>query len=415
MRSNPGSNTHVANTHVANTHVAIACGGTGGHLFPGLAVGRELGARGAQVTLLISPKEVDQAAVRGLTGIQVATLPAVGLQGRNYGAFLLGFARAWQSARRQFSNRTLFQRPPDAILGMGGFTAAPPMLAGRQLGAATFLHESNTIPGRANRLMAPWTREAFTGFDETVARLGPTRVTHTGTPVRENISQLRPHRDSRSAKVCLDLDPDKPVLLITGGSQGARGLNQWVCAALPGLATAAPDLQFIHLSGTPDLATVAAAHHPLGRRSMVRPFLQEMHLALAAADAVISRAGASSLAELAALRIPSILIPLPTAQDNHQFHNADALARCGAAVLLSQSNPDPERLQSEVLTLLRNTALRTSMQRALVEIDRPEAASFIAESILEHLRQPFTQAVRRSTASRPLPQAHRWIPFKEAA
>ena len=104
MRSNPGSN-----THVANTHVAIACGGTGGHLFPGLAVGRELGARGAQVTLLISPKEVDQAAVRGLTGIQVATLPAVGLQGRNYGAFLLGFARAWQSARRQFSNRTLFQ------------------------------------------------------------------------------------------------------------------------------------------------------------------------------------------------------------------------------------------------------------------------------------------------------------------
>jgi UDP-N-acetylglucosamine--N-acetylmuramyl-(pentapeptide) pyrophosphoryl-undecaprenol N-acetylglucosamine transferase len=148
---------------------------------------------------------------------------------------------------------------------------------------------------------------------------------------------------------------------------------------------------------------------------MVRPFLQEMHLALAAADAVISRAGASSLAELAALRIPSILIPLPTAQDNHQFHNADALARCGAAVLLSQSNPDPERLQSEVLTLLRNTALRTSMQRALVEIDRPEAASFIAESILEHLRQPFTQAVRRTTASRPLPQAHRWIPFKEAA
>lgn len=215
MRSNPGSN-----THVANTHVAIACGGTGGHLFPGLAVGRELGSRGAHVTLLISPKEVDQAAVRGLTGIQIATLPAVGLQGRNYGAFLLGFARAWQSARRQFSNRTLFQRPPDAILGMGGFTAAPPMLAGRQLGAATFLHESNTIPGRANRLMAPWTREAFTGFGETVARLRNTRVTCTGTPIRENISQLRHHHDPRSAKACLGLDPDKPVLLITGGSQG---------------------------------------------------------------------------------------------------------------------------------------------------------------------------------------------------
>ena len=148
---------------------------------------------------------------------------------------------------------------------------------------------------------------------------------------------------------------------------------------------------------------------------MVRPFLQEMHLALAAADAVISRAGASSLAELAALQIPSILIPLPTSQDNHQFHNANALVRCGAAVLLSQSNPDPERLQSEILTLLHNTALRTSMQRALVELDRPEAASLIAESILQHLRQPFTQAVRRTTASRTQPTDHRWIPFKEAA
>ena len=148
---------------------------------------------------------------------------------------------------------------------------------------------------------------------------------------------------------------------------------------------------------------------------MVRPFLQEMHLALAAADAVISRAGASSLAELAALRIPSILIPLPTAQDNHQFHNANALARCGAAVLLSQSNPDPERLQSEVLAPFHNTALRASMQRALVEIDRPEAASLIAESILEHLRQPFTQAVRTTTASRARPTDPRWIPFKEAA
>ena len=399
----------------SSTHVAIACGGTGGHLFPGLAVGRELGARGARVTLLISPKEVDQAAVQGLTGIQTATLPAVGLQGRNYGAFLMGFGRAWQAARRLFTDRSIALRPPDAILGMGGFTAAPPMLAGRHLGAATFLHESNTIPGRANRLMARWTQEAFTGFDETVARLGRARVTCTGTPVRDTIAQLRHHRDSQAAKACLGLDPAKPVLLITGGSQGARGLNQWVCATLPALAATAPDLQFIHLSGTPDHVTVQAAHHPLGRRSVVRPFLQEMHLALAAADAVISRAGASSLAELAALQLPSILIPLPTAQDNHQFHNADALARSGAALLLQQSNPDPLRLQSAVLSLLQDSALRNSMQQALKQADRPDAASAIAESILEQLRQPFTQAIRRVVSSRTLPTAHRWIPFKEAA
>ncbi|MEN9545884.1 MAG: undecaprenyldiphospho-muramoylpentapeptide beta-N-acetylglucosaminyltransferase [Verrucomicrobiota bacterium] len=395
-------------------HVAIACGGTGGHLFPGLAVGRELVARGARVTLLISPKEVDQAAVQGLDDLQTATLPAVGLQGRNYGAFLLGFARAWQAARRHFLDPDIGQRPPDAVLGMGGFTAAPPMMAGRQLGAATFLHESNTIPGRANRLMARWTRECFTGFDETAALLGRARVTCTGTPVRETIARLRRQSDPQAAKASLGLDPTKPVLLITGGSQGARGLNQWVCATLPRLAASAPDLQFIHLSGTPDLATVQAAHHPLGRRSWVRPFLQEMHLALEAADGVISRAGASSLAELAALRIPSILVPLPTAQDNHQFHNANALARCGAAVLMSQAEPDPEKLHAAILSLLDDSGRRASMQRELGALDRPEAATVIAQTILEHLRQPFTRAVRQ-TAPRAVPTTPRWIPFKEAA
>jgi UDP-N-acetylglucosamine--N-acetylmuramyl-(pentapeptide) pyrophosphoryl-undecaprenol N-acetylglucosamine transferase len=396
-------------------HVAIACGGTGGHLFPGLAVGRELAARGTRVTLLISPKEVDQAAVQGLGDLRTATLPAVGLQGRNYGSFLMGFMMAWRAAHRCFSDRSLSPRPPEAVLGMGGFTAAPPMLAGRRLGAAIFLHESNTVPGRANRMLARWTREAFTGFEETGGRWGRTRVTFTGTPVREAIARLRQGRDSRAAKNALGLDPERPVLLVTGGSQGARGLNRWVCDTLPGLAAAAPDLQLIHLSGTPDLPAVEAAHRTLGLRSVVLPFLQEMHLALEAADAVVSRAGASSLAELAALRLPSVLVPLPTAQDNHQHHNAAALSRTGAALLMEQSDPDPARLQGAILSVLKDPALRASMRTALGALDHPEAAATIAECILEHLRQPFTQAARRSTSARRLPLAARWMPFKEAA
>ena len=400
---------------VSSLHVAIACGGTGGHLFPGLAVGRELAARGTQVTLLISPKEVDQAAVQGLGDLRTATLPAVGLQGRNYGSFLMGFMMAWRAAHRCFSDRSLSPRPPEAVLGMGGFTAAPPMLAGRRLGAATFLHESNTVPGRANRMLARWTRESFTGFEETGGRWGRTSVTFTGTPVREAIARLRPIRDPRAAKTALGLDPERPVLLVTGGSQGARGLNRWVCDTLPGLAAAAPDLQFIHLSGTPDLPEVQAAHRALGLRSVVLPFLQEMHLALEAADAVVSRAGASSLAELAALRLPSVLIPLPTAQDNHQYHNAAVLSRAGAALLMEQSNPDPARLQGGILAVLKDAALRDSMRTALGALDHPEAAATIAECILEHLRQPFTQAARRGTSARGLPLPTRWIPFKEAA
>lgn len=396
-------------------HVAIACGGTGGHLFPGLAVGRELLARGARVTLLVSPKEVDQAAVQGLGELRTATLPAVGLQGGNVGAFLAGFLRSWRAARRVFTDRSLGPRPPEAVLGMGGFTAAPPMLAGRQCGALTFLHESNTIPGRANRLLARWTRQAFTGFEETGARLGGARVNFSGTPVREAIARLRSGRDPRAARVALGLDPSRPVLLVTGGSQGARGLNRWVCAALEGLAGDLPELQFIHLSGTSDHDVVQAAHRPLGRRSLVLPFLRDMHLALEAADAAISRSGASSLAELSALRLPSVLVPLPTAQDNHQFHNASALARRGAAVLLEQSDPDPARLRAAVIPLLKDEAIVGAMRQALGSMDHPEAASTIADNILENLRQPFTQAARRDSGTRRTATPARWIPTKEIA
>lgn len=385
------------NFHAEPTRVAIACGGTGGHLFPGLAIGRELVTLGCKVTLLVSPKDVDQTAVAGLTGLDVATLPAVGLQGKNYPAFLLGFWKAYRASVR------LFKTPgskPAAVLAMGGFTAAPPVIAGRRLGASTFLHESNTVPGRANRLLARWIDQAFVGFPVAVNRLKTARTTSVGTPVRDAIARLRAQRDQAAARAELGLDPANPVLLITGGSQGARGLNTLVTSALPELARIEPTLQFIHLSGVPDFDSVRIAHSPLGGRSVVRPFLKEMDLALAAADVVISRAGASSMAELAALRLPSILVPLPTAQDNHQFHNAEAFSKTGAAITLDQGKSQAADVVSAVVTLLRDQDRRERMQSALAHADSPDAASAIAGAILEHIREPFTNAVRRKARSR---------------
>ena len=142
--------------------VAIACGGTGGHLFPGIAVGHELVARGCDVALLISPKDVDQTAVRGVAHeFKVVTLPAVGLTGRNVLKFASASLKSYRAALAAFRGR-----PPAAVLAMGGFTSAPPVLAGKRLGAATFLHESNTIPGRANRWLAHVVDECFVGFPE---------------------------------------------------------------------------------------------------------------------------------------------------------------------------------------------------------------------------------------------------------
>lgn len=352
--------------------VAIACGGTGGHLFPGLAVAGELQRRDCDVLLLVSPKEVDQQAVRAARDVQVATLPAVALQGN-----LLAFARA-SLASYQAAKKVFAPRPPRAVLAMGGFTSAPPVLAGKKFGAKTFLHESNTIPGRANRWLAHFVDEAFVGFPQAANRLWIQRYTVTGTPVREQFAPV----EAASCRMALGLDPKRPTLVITGGSQGATGLNDLVLAALPELAARHPELQFLHLTGANDVDKARTAYAQLKTRAIVQPFLTEMELALGAATLVISRAGASSLAELAAMRVPAILVPLPTSADNHQYFNARAFADTGAARLLNQRAISPAQFTALVSYLLTNVAARAQMQTALAQWHQPTAAADIAERIL---------------------------------
>ena len=204
--------------------VAIACGGTGGHLFPGLAVAEELKLRGCGVALLISPKDIDQQAVKVASGMEILTLPAVGLQNRNYFSFTGSFVKSLLAARKFFR-----QRRPDAVLAMGGFTSAPPVFVARRFEARTFLHESNTIPGRANRMLSRFVEGAFVGFPEVAARLKTRKVTTTGTPVRP---QFQP-QDAAKCRTALGLDPNLPTILVVGGSQGASGLNEMILSALP--------------------------------------------------------------------------------------------------------------------------------------------------------------------------------------
>src|SRR5688572_14490781 len=159
--------------------MAIACGGTGGHLFPGIAVAEQLLERGCDVTLLVSPKEVDQQVVKNLSGMEVVTLPVVGLNRGTEFAFVRGLTTSYRAAKKLFESRC-----PQATLAMGGFTSAPPILAAKSMGTATFLHESNTIPGRANRWLSWVVNQAFVGFPAAGQRLNNRNVTTTGTPVR---------------------------------------------------------------------------------------------------------------------------------------------------------------------------------------------------------------------------------------
>ena len=358
----------------ANTpFVAIACGGTGGHLFPGLAVAEQLQKRGCAVGLLISPKDVDQEAVKSARGMEIFTLPAVGLQNRNYFSFAGSFVKCLFAARKIFG-----QRRPAAVLAMGGFTSAPPIWVGKDFGAKTFLHESNTVPGRANRFLARFVDEAFVGFPSAAARLRARKVTTTGTPVRP---QFQPG-DPAPCRAAFRLESSRPTILVMGGSQGASGINDLILSALPLLGNRTSAWQWLHLTGPGDVEKVEQAYAARGFKAVVKPFLAEMDLALGAATIAVSRAGASSLAEIAAVRLPSLLVPYPAAADNHQFYNAQAFEATGAARLLEQKNATPEKVAARLCELIEGAAARAKIQAALAQWHAPRAAEQIAESIL---------------------------------
>jgi UDP-N-acetylglucosamine--N-acetylmuramyl-(pentapeptide) pyrophosphoryl-undecaprenol N-acetylglucosamine transferase len=385
------------NSRLQPFRVAVACGGTGGHLFPGIAVGRELQRRGARVTLLVSPKEVDQTAVRRVVGeFRITTLPAVGLSGRNYPGFLRSLLRSYLACRKEFKVET-----PVAVLAMGGFTSVPPILAGKRMGVATLLHESNTIPGRANRRLALFVDRCLIGFPEAASRLSNRSIQVTGTPVRAEFSPGDPLR----ARLNLGLEPDRDVVLVMGGSQGASAINRVLPQAAAHLAKTGIHYQWIHLTGPRDYDSVREAYSRLSTRSLVLPFSDAMESLMAASTIAISRAGASSLAELAAMGLPPILIPFPSATDNHQWHNAEAFRKVSEGITLDESDLTPEHMAGQITELCANRETRDSMRTNLLLRHKPEAAAEIADAILACISaRPGLQGTLRFPAS--VPSSH---------
>ena len=342
-----------------SAHVAIACGGTGGHFFPAVAVARELQQSGARVTLVVSEKVVDQQAMATVPDLPHWRVPAVGFDMRHPLRFLLGLRAAMKCVRRHFESD-----PPRAVLAMGGFTAAAPIWAGRRMGAATFLHESNAIPGRANRLLARSADEIFVGF-EAATRHFRGCASVTGTPVRAAFRKQS--------------STNEPLLLVTGGSQGARAINRLVTEAR------LVDLPILHLCGEHDLDEVKTAYAKHSAPAEIHAFYEDMPAVLAQASLVISRAGASSLAELAAARVPAILIPLPNAVDDHQRANARAAEQSGGAIVLEQDEIKPDDLAKLVRGLMDDPVRLKKMAKAIRVLDAPDSARHIAGRILERL------------------------------
>jgi UDP-N-acetylglucosamine--N-acetylmuramyl-(pentapeptide) pyrophosphoryl-undecaprenol N-acetylglucosamine transferase len=366
-------------------HVAIACGGTGGHLYPGLAVAERLWEAGARVTLVVSKKEVDQQALRGDTRFEVLTLPAVGF---SMGRFLSFASACWKSYR--VARQAFRISKPSAILSMGGFTSVPPAWAVRRAGGRVMLHEANAIPGRANRWLARGAGKGFVFFPEAGSRLPmPMRhVEQVGMPVRSQFQEI----DPGSCRLALGLRPDRRVLLVMGGSQGASGVNDVVLAAVPRVARSVPGLQWLHLTGPADEVKVRNRYREAGVAAVVRPFLTEMELALGAADAAVARAGASSAAELAAVGVPPFLLPFPYAADDHQTANARALERTGAALWMRQKDAYSEAFAEAVIGLLTDEAVRSRLKAGLATWHRADADQVLAHHLLGQ-RPPVQQGM----------------------
>ncbi len=356
-------------------HFVIAAGGTGGHLFPGLAVAEVLVQRGHRVMLIISEKEIDSLATQGRTEFRIERVPGVGMQSKSPIA-LVKFALKFRAGLAQV--KALYRDfQPQAVLGMGGFTSTAPILAGRARKIPTFVHESNAIPGKANKLNGRLVTRVLLGFEECARFFPAGKCEVTGTPIRTSVVGRIP---KATALATFKLTPDRQTLLVMGGSQGAHGINQALISALPKLANR--PLQIIHLSGAADEALLRESYAKAGLPAFVAAFHHRMEEAYSAADFTIARSGAASLTELSHFALPGILIPYPFAAEDHQTLNANIFERAGAATLLKERETSGENLAEKLLWFLDDPARLSDMSARSASLAPKQAAERVADVIL---------------------------------
>ena len=335
-------------------------------------MGEALRARGHEVMLLISEKKVDAEASAKYSHLRFETVPAVAKPPTLSPRMLPFLWKAWDSVSR--CRQIIREFGADGVLGMGGFTSLPPVYAGHKLGLKTFIHDSNARPGRSNVLTSRFCTQVFLGLEPAKAFFLGRETVVTGTPVRPEILKLPPREH---AAALFELDPEKTTILVTGGSQGARRLNELSAQAATSLP---PETQVLHIAGALDFQRVSEIAR--GRAGYkVLGFCDQMASAYAIADLVIARSGASSLTEIASAGHPSILVPFPYAADDHQTRNAEVFANAGAAKLVQDRDLDAEKLASLATSILQDLPTYKRMAKAARELAVPDAADRVCAAI----------------------------------
>ena len=350
--------------------ILIAGGGTGGHLYPGIAVARALAAAapGAHVSFVGTASGLEVAVVPR-ENLPLDLIRSAGLKGKSLASMLRGLALLPASALDAW--RVLSRRAPAVVVGVGGYSSGPVVALAALRGIPTIVLEQNAAPGLTNRLLAWVVRAAAVTFEESRSHFGA-KAFVSGNPVRPEFFDRPPRPAS-----------DRFRVLVFGGSQGAHAINLAMAAAAPELARQSPQPLVTHQTGAQDVEHMREAYRRAGLDARVEPFLHEMHIEMRAADLIVCRAGATTLAELAAAGKPAVLVPLPTATDDHQRVNARTVAAHGAAILIEQHELDGSRLAREIEAMAGDASARERMGAAASSLARPDAAARIAARILE--------------------------------
>jgi len=362
-----------------NIRLIITGGGTGGHLFPGIALAQAMmqNRPGCEVLYIGTERKVDKTALTGL-GFTTMTIRSQGIKGKSLPAKMKAVLQ--QPYALIESARIIREFKPDLVFGVGGYVTVPVILAARLLGVTTCIHEQNSIPGLANRLLGYTAHRIFISIPGSEKYFPAAKTLLSGNPVRSSIIKAAVRMDRK-------LYHEPLTLLILGGSQGARRLNSLVLeAAEKSLVEMSPRPNIIHQTGEHDVAQVREKYAELGIKARVQAFFYDMAEVYSQADLLISRAGATTLAELTVFHKPVILVPYPYAADNHQEINGRYLVEAGGGRMFTQSELDGKKLGQEIKKLLTDTKLLAEMAENSGKAAKPEATETIISSCMELLK-----------------------------
>ena len=353
----------------------VAGGGTGGHLFPGIAVADEVIRRGGGEVLFVGTRRGIETRAVPAAGYTLETLDVSGLKRMGLGGTVRGLVRIPLALAGSIAILRRFK--PGVVLGVGGYASGPMVLAAALLGYPTAIQEQNSVPGITNRVLGKLVRAVFIAFEDAAGFFPARKIERLGNPVRQKIvAALQGVSKAEGAT-------EKLRILVVGGSQGARAVSDLVTAAAGALVAAGLDFALVHQTGSADLERIQECYRMLGlaEHVTVKAFIEDMATAYAEADIVVARAGALTLAELAIAGRPAILIPLPTAADDHQRKNAAQFANAGAALVLDQGTASGKELATAIAELAKDSAKRANMGAAMRSLARPQAA----QAIVDHL------------------------------